>query len=305
MLSLRLLSGTLLAAGTVAIILLDGWLSKGAVSQLWLRNGLLTTLTLLILTILVAHELIAMAHRAGCFPLRFVCYVFTPGLVVSPYLLDNLTARPEALEPIAGAFWLSLALGVAFWLQAARRGISKAIVNVGSTLLIVLYGGLAAYMVKLRVQIGGWDGAVLLLVTIAVVKITDTGAYFTGRLFGRHKLIPWLSPGKTWEGFAGGLTFAVLLAIGLGVWLRGAGIGPMSRGLAAHWWGMALFGLIMGLASVAGDLCESLLKRDVEMKDAGQSIPGMGGVLDVLDSPLLSAPLAWAFWTGLNLWWRA
>ena len=88
-------------------------------------------------------------------------------------------------------------------------------------------------------------------------------------------------------------------AWGLGAALCRAGIITLPDGLLAYPWGLVLFGLLMAIFSVAGDLTASLLKRDAAVKDSGQVIPGMGGVLDVLDSPLLAAPVAWFFWTRL------
>src|SRR5262249_23507982 len=120
----------------------------------------------------------------------------------------------------------------------------------------------------------------------------DIGAYFTGKAIGRHKLIPWLSPGKTWEGLFGGIAAAALVAAGAAALYRHClgtnGIGLMPCGYAAF------VGALFAIAGQAGDLLESVLKRDAGVKDSGQALPGMGGVLDVLDSILLTAPLA--FW---------
>ena len=121
----------------------------------------------------------------------------------------------------------------------------------------------------------------------------DTGAYTVGRLIGRHKMAPSISPGKTVEGALGAFLFACL-----GSWLtfrwivpflpEGAGPGP--------WYGWLLFGVLVGGAGMLGDLAESLLKRDVGVKDSSTWMPGFGGVLDILDSLLLSAPVAWFCW---------
>ena len=104
---------------------------------------------------------------------------------------------------------------------------------------------------------------------------------------GRRKLIPWLSPGKTWEG----LFFGLLTAAAIGALL--ATQMDVRRGYSLPWWKGALFGAIIGGIGQAGDLLESLMKRDAEVKDSGSLIPGFGGVLDVIDSPLLAAPFAY------------
>ena len=129
-------------------------------------------------------------------------------------------------------------------------------------------------------------GSVALALAIFVPKGCDIGAYFTGRLIGRHRMTPVLSPKKTWEGAAGGLAFAVAIAFALNAFR------PVIPGGTA---GIVGFGLTVGLAGMLGDLAESLIKRDCERKDASQAVPGFGGVLDVVDSILFAAPVAY--------WW--
>ena len=122
---------------------------------------------------------------------------------------------------------------------------------------------------------------------IFVPKCCDIGTYFTGRYLGRHRMTPLLSPKKTWEGLAGGLVAAMATALLVG-WL----IVPLFRRGAGE---AVLFGLVVGVAGVLGDLAESLIKRDCGAKDASQVVPGFGGVLDVVDSVLFAAPVAY--------WW--
>ena len=125
---------------------------------------------------------------------------------------------------------------------------------------------------------------------IAVVKMCDTGAFFVGSNFGKHKLIPWISPGKTWEGFIGGLATASLTALGLAAannhWLQDEPAIPLIYAAA--------LGVLFGLLGQLGDLIMSAFKRDSGMKDASSVLPGLGGILDVLDSLLLVSPAA--FW---------
>ena len=113
-------------------------------------------------------------------------------------------------------------------------------------------------------------------------KFTDIGAYFGGRALGRHKLIPWLSPAKTWEGLLAGVITAGLV---------GMACAPQVSNLS--WQKAFVFGAIIGGVGQLGDLLESLMKRDAEVKDSGTLIPGFGGILDVIDSPLLAAPFAY------------
>ena len=133
----------------------------------------------------------------------------------------------------------------------------------------------------------------LLLYLIVVVKASDVGAYFVGSLVGRHKLFPRISPGKTWEGLAGGLLSGVLASLICFWTLRGtvAGHDPVAFGrLVLNPWHALVLGALLAAIGVLGDLVESLLKRSAALKDSGRLFPGMGGILDVLDSLLFAAP---------------
>src|SRR5262249_33660548 len=122
----------------------------------------------------------------------------------------------------------------------------------------------------------------VVLAILLMVKSTDIGAYFGGRAFGKHKLIPWLSPGKTWEGVGFGLLTAGVV-----------GIFCSPEIPDFPWWKGFIFGVIIGGIGQLGDLLESLMKRDAEVKDSGRLVPGFGGILDIIDSPLLAAPFAY------------
>ena len=119
---------------------------------------------------------------------------------------------------------------------------------------------------------------------IAVSKFSDMGAYLTGSLLGRHKMIPHISPGKTWEGFGGALAFSVGISLLLRYLLPGQ-LGLISWS-AAVW-----LGLVLSVAAVVGDLAESIIKRSTGVKDSGRTLPGIGGVLDLIDSLLFTAPI--------------
>jgi len=123
------------------------------------------------------------------------------------------------------------------------------------------------------------DGAWLVLMIVAVVASADIGGYFVGKRFGRHKLAPRVSPGKTWEGFAGGVAANILLALLLW-WLTGSSL-------------LAILSLIVptSLVSVLGDLLESMVKRERGVKDSSALLPGHGGVLDRMDSLTAAAPV--------------
>jgi phosphatidate cytidylyltransferase len=303
---LRVVYGTLLALTVIGLVLADAWIAgRGPVSpqasldvQRWLGNGLLVTLLIAALALAATRELIQFAQHRGYRPLRLVCYFFGATMAVGPYVSFNLSPTSTGYNESWGVLWLAVALAASFLVQAVRRGTEQVMANISTTIFIIFYaGGLAGYMTKLRMEIGGADGAILLLFSMLLVKITDVGAYFIGSAIGRTPFIPWLSPKKTWEGVLGGIATAVLVAVGVGAILRSQGILTPRFGFFETHAGLAVLGLILAAFSVAGDLCESLLKRDAAIKDSGDSIPGLGGFMDVMDSPLLSAPVAWFIWT--------
>ncbi len=307
----RLLVGIPLALVIFGLLLADGYLSArpapvihvpGLLLDLgpWLTNGAICAAVVLVLTVLTTHELVQIARVRGHRPFGWTAQVFAAGLVIGPYVSFNLTPITGGYDPSLPLLWLAAALGFAFLWQAITCRTASAMENIAVTIFIVFYaGGLASFMTKLRMEIGGSTGVAVLLLSVFLVKMTDTGAYFAGRALGRHKMIEWLSPKKTWEGLIGGLVTTIVLALAIGHWLHVAGIVRIEQRYMTYPWALVVLGLLLGLVSAGGDLCASLLKRDAAVKDSGQALPGLGGVLDVLDSPLLAAPMAWLFWTRM------
>jgi phosphatidate cytidylyltransferase len=124
---------------------------------------------------------------------------------------------------------------------------------------------------------------------VAVVKVGDIAAYLAGSVAGRHRMAPLLSPGKTWEGAAASLAASCAVA-----WLL---LERLSWSTVARpWGGWLVFGACVGAAGMIGDLAESLVKRELGAKDSGRSLGGLGGVLDLVDSLLVAAPVAWLLW---------
>ncbi len=171
-----------------------------------------------------------------------------------------------------------------------------AVVNVALSVFTIAYVGLlfSIYGV-LRMSGGNEWGMVAMSSVVVIVKVSDSGAYTVGRLIGRHKMTPRLSPKKTIEGAIGGLACGCLTS-----WLFFAFLVPYLIGETdlpdIAWWRAVLYGLIVTVAGMIGDLAESLLKRDMEQKDSSGWLPGLGGVLDVLDSLLVAAPAAYMCW---------
>ena len=131
---------------------------------------------------------------------------------------------------------------------------------------------------------GGLAGQYYVLYLIFVAKFSDMGAYLVGSLIGKHKMVPHISPGKTWEGFGGALAFSLLASFGLKALMPG----KLSLFSALD---LLIMGLVLSVAAVIGDLAESILKRSMGVKDSGKLLPGIGGVLDLIDSLLFTAPL--------------
>ena len=153
--------------------------------------------------------------------------------------------------------------------------------DIGAGAFIMAYVAfMGAFTVLLTAQEGGqWWTLGALIVVVAV----DTGAYATGLTFGRHKMAPVISPGKTWEGFAGSAAAAVLAGVLIAIFM-----------LQQPWWVGVIFGVVLLGTATLGDLSESLIKRDLGIKDISTWLPGHGGFLDRVDSSLLSGAAAFA-----------
>jgi len=180
--------------------------------------------------------------------------------------------------------------------------------TLGVELLIVSYiGVLMGVFAQLRWVAGSEAGYLVIGSLLVVTKGGDVGAYFLGRLFGRRKLVPLLSPGKTWAGAVGALVGSASSAV---LWLHFATplFSPTGQALwQPPWWLVsAVYGLILGVTGLVGDLCESLIKRDVGKKDSSTLLPGFGGLLDLMDSVLYASPVAYVLWKALPLvTWKA
>jgi phosphatidate cytidylyltransferase len=150
----------------------------------------------------------------------------------------------------------------------------------------VYFGGCFAFAIALRLTgTPGW-GLYLLVGMIVVTKFADSGAYFCGKAWGRTKLCPHVSPGKSVEGLVGGALVAMLVAWIYFGWCASA---LFQTPVTANPWRIALLGLLLTLAGLAGDLLESIFKREMGCKDSGRMLPGLGGLWDVTDSLLPAA----------------
>jgi len=261
----------------VALLVMLFWLDANASSP-----GLYLAPLVIALCILATQELIGLFRAGGHNPLGWAIYVGT--------LLPVLATCLPIPRPACG---LAAGLLVAIIGEMIRyKKPGTTITNLSLAAFSILYvGGLLSFLVQLRLLPGdgsSQNGMLALISLFFVVKVSDTGQYACGKLFGKHKLAPRLSPGKTWEGTLGGITISVLLTT------------LVFRSFVDNTASLALYAFILCVAGIIGDLAESLLKRDAGVKDSSSWIPGLGGILDMLDSLLVAAPVAYACWaTGL------
>lgn len=293
MLRWRLVLGALFIALLVGLCWLDYHAARPGVFLLPLAAAL---------SLAGAGELLAMFRKRGHTPLPWVVY---GGALITVLLAGASVYMPadwSSSVTVGRLGWLAVGLATSFAIAvvaelirypAQGRGTS----DLGVSCLAILYvGGLMGFMVQLRLLSGGpWGddghwGMLALASLIATVKMSDTGQYWMGRMFGRHKLAPAVSPGKTWEGAAGGVGFAIGSA-----WLVFA-LNGRSGIAAGDIVPITSFAIAVAIAGIVGDLVESMLKRDAGVKDSSTWMPGFGGVLDLLDSLLGAAPVAYIFW---------
>jgi phosphatidate cytidylyltransferase len=172
----------------------------------------------------------------------------------------------------------------------------RTMAKISGTMLVVSYVGLlGSFTLQMRWFEGPSQGLLAVVYLISTAKGADTGAYTLGRLAGRHKLWPSLSPSKTIEGAVGGLVFGLAAALIVASIARFALHVP-----TFDWPTVVVYGLVVSAVAQLGDLMESMIKRDCQRKDASEVVPGFGGVLDVLDSIIFAGPVAYAFWLGFG-----
>ncbi|HWG57262.1 MAG TPA: phosphatidate cytidylyltransferase [Gaiellaceae bacterium] len=231
-----------------------------------LRGGWWIAALAVLVALIALHELYAMARSLR--PLVLAGYVAAVATVVG--------AHVGGAEWMVGGFMLTLLLAFLFYGIAETR--QSGTITIGTTILGAAWIPLGlAHLVLLRDL--PEHGRLAILTVLLAVFASDTIAYFAGRLVGRHKLAPAMSPGKTWEGFVAGTVAAVAVAF-FALYEQGFLTIPES---------IALGGAI-ALAGAAGDLFESALKRDLQVKDSGRLLGGHGGVLDRIDALLFAAP---------------
>ncbi len=231
--------------------------------------------------VLGLYEFWLLAKRREAKPDAVVGFIGAAALFTD-YYFDAPATAPDLLMLTLICFTIVTLV------SAMLRGapFNKMMVSAGATLLGVLYVVLlGGHLVAVRTGFREPRAAHLLSFFFLVIMGSDTGAYYTGRVFGRHKLAPSISPGKTWEGAAGGMIASLLMAALAHFWFF-----PELHLIAA-----LPLAAVMNVLGVLGDLTESALKRGAGAKDTAQILPGHGGLLDRLDSLLLNAPVIYYF----------
>ena len=274
------------------------WLDHIAETAWGRRPGLVLFPVAMVFILLAGREILQLAAAGEMRPLTWTVHCGNVLLFASNWLSlrwniwDIFASQYPVAPSTEPLFALAVAVLLVFGGEIYRfQKPGGVLANVAVAVFAIVYVGLMfSCMAQLRITWGIWALASL----IVVVKAADIGAYTVGRLVGRTKMAPVLSPGKTVEGAIGALTFACAASWLTFVWLMPLTVPEHSRG--GQSWGWIPFGLLVGAAGVVGDLAESLIKRDVGRKDSSSWLPGFGGVLDIVDSVLLAAPAAWFCW---------
>ncbi|MBE6200948.1 MAG: phosphatidate cytidylyltransferase [Rikenellaceae bacterium] len=264
-LGLRTLSGAVMGIVVVGAVLLGKWAT--AVILVLIAVGAITELTDL-----------ASKRFAGVGD----NYLLTLGLAGG--WVAGVALNPEPLMLLVALMFVPL-----IFIAEVFRKSNNTIENSALASMSLLYVALPlALLMLIGTEAGVWKPARVLMV-IFTVWVNDIFAYLVGCSIGKHKMCPSISPKKSWEGFVGGVLFAVAFAMAAGY---------MMEGDIYLWGGL---GAVVALAGVVGDLLESKIKRECGVKDSGNLIPGHGGMLDRFDALLLAAPVAYLYMTILGL----
>ncbi|MBQ8458710.1 phosphatidate cytidylyltransferase [bacterium] len=264
-----------------AVRMLTGFI-MGTIVMLCIIQGGLALLGLLIFMLIVgSREYVKILNHKGFYPSLKVIYLTEAILTTVVYFKRfDLVAITLTICAMCSFMWVLFV------------GRQPYIANVATTLLGMVYcGWFPLHLIFLRdlssAQYDSGLGFVVMMFT--AILMTDVGCYYVGTKFGKHKLAPVISPNKTIEGSVGGMFFAILGAIIIGLYI------DKLLHISIRWYIPIFVGLISTVFAQIGDLCESLLKRDAGVKDSGSSLPGHGGFLDRTDSFIFTIPIMYYF----------
>jgi phosphatidate cytidylyltransferase len=265
----RVIFAVIAAPASIGVVYLGDW-------------ALATVLS--VLAALAAWEFFRMARETGTLPLA------PAGIALAALLPIAVHAQRLGVYTLSLTAIVAMTLVLfasAIWLRGPS---GKPMSSVATTAFGVFYAGLFSYIYAIRYHdyaVGAGAGTALVFLPILLTWSTDVGAYAFGRLFGRKKLIPAVSPGKTVEGALGGLGLTIVICL---LYVRFILMPYAQLGLTIQ--GAVLFGIVISVAAQVGDLAESLLKREAGVKDSSRILPGHGGILDRFDSLLFVMPIA-------------
>jgi len=231
----------------------------------------------IILTVIGLYEFFTMLENKGIKIYKYFGIGMGAVIPLSILFRFELTKRWELLFVVLAILFLIL-------MQFRRRENSGTVVDISTTIFGILYvSWFFSFLIKIRNLEAGIG---LLAAVLLITKLGDIGAYLIGSRFAKTPLVPHISPKKSVEGAGGGLIFSILGAL-------------ISRAfLPLPYAQLIFFGIFLGILGQLGDLSESLIKRDCQVKDSGKFVPGIGGVLDLIDSLLFTAP---AFYFFMNI----
>ena len=236
-------------------------------------------------------EFYGLAEKRGLVCFKW-CGLFG-GLLLMLGTFLNLTGHigtsgsPARVNDFETGFIILFVLGLCVRQFVSRSNIAG-IAAISATLFGLMYVPWLLNFVQKINFFPGVDGKFYVLYFIVVTKFSDTGAYAIGSLIGRNKMIPRISPGKTWEGFGGAILVSTAASVAFAHFFGAKMIGMNFR----H---AVVLGIVLSITAVIGDLIESLFKREAGVKDSGRFFPGIGGILDLLDSLLFNAPIMYLY----------
>jgi len=279
---LRRLSSTLLLWGII-------------ISALFFATKFISDVVFLLIIVALAGaglaEFYGIVEKLGV-----VCFKYCGligGLLLTVGTFLNLTGHlglhnsPARVNDFETSFLILFVLGLCVR-QFVARSNTTGIVAISTTLFGLMYVPWLLNFIQKINFFPNVEGHFYLLYFVVITKFSDSGAYAVGSLIGRHKMIPRISPGKTWEGFGGAIVVSTAASL-LFVHLAG------DRMPAMNWAHATILGVLLSVTAVIGDLIESLFKREAGLKDSGKLFPGIGGILDLLDSLLFNAPIMYLY----------
>lgn len=257
----------------------------------------LFTLAAAAVAVLAGGEYLGLAERCGAKPPRIATLTALAALFVAHLIWPG----PDVAPMIFGVLCLGLLLYCTF-----ASSVEEVIANSSAAIFCLFYAGLTMLALP-ALRESPYGSSSVLLFLFCVVWMGDSAAYYVGRKWGRHKMVPKLSPGKSWEGAAASAAGSMLIAaglVGLAALMQEPWNAPVLNWMERVWpstvllypdelWYWLLLAVVVNAAGQVGDLAESALKRSAGVKDSGNLLPGHGGVLDRIDALLVAAPVLW------------